>query len=86
MAVDPAGEAYITSNTTNGFVVEKLAADGKTVLYQTAVGQNLAVAGIAVDNSGRFYITVRRPRGLSRPRRAPSSRPPQRSIITSMHL
>jgi uncharacterized protein (TIGR03437 family) len=53
MAVDPTGNVYLAGNN----VVQKLAADGATVLYTTSIGQNLIMAGLAVDAAGRAYVT-----------------------------
>ncbi len=53
MAVDAGGNVYLASNNT----VEKLDADGSTVTYNTTIGQNVSLTGIAVDSSGRAYVT-----------------------------
>jgi uncharacterized protein (TIGR03437 family) len=58
MAVDADGNVYLAAenaNTSNYFV-EKLGTDGATVVYQTSIGVQTPT-GIAVDSSGRLYIT-----------------------------
>jgi uncharacterized protein (TIGR03437 family) len=54
LAVDPAGNAYVAGNYSidGSNFVEKLATDGKTILYKTVVG---SVTGITADASGRAY-------------------------------
>jgi uncharacterized protein (TIGR03437 family) len=53
MAVDPAGNVYLAGND----FVQKLGTDGTTVLYTTSIGQNVTLTGLAVDASGRVYVT-----------------------------
>jgi uncharacterized protein (TIGR03437 family) len=53
MAVDPAGNVYLAGSNS----VEKLGTDGKTVIYTTTIAPDAVVAGIAVDASGRAYVT-----------------------------
>ncbi len=54
LAVDPLGNVYVAGD---GFVL-KLATDGKTVVYQIAFGGMFdSPNGIAVDATGRAYIT-----------------------------
>jgi uncharacterized protein (TIGR03437 family) len=54
MAVDSAGNTYLAGGNS----VEKLSADGTTVLYQTTIGgQSLALVAVALDESGRIYVT-----------------------------
>lgn len=53
MAVDPAGNVYLAGNDS----VQKLAADGTTVVYTTTIGQNLTLIGLAADTGGRAYVT-----------------------------
>jgi uncharacterized protein (TIGR03437 family) len=59
MAVDAAGNVYLAAENANtsNFFIEKLGTDGATVLYQTPIGVVLGPAGIAVDSSGRVYVT-----------------------------
>jgi uncharacterized protein (TIGR03437 family) len=56
MAVDPAGDVYLIGYAASGLLVEKLGTDGKTAIYLKGLGQNLAVRGIAADDSGRLYL------------------------------
>ena len=58
MAVDAAGNVYLAvqNASTSNYSVEKLGTDGTTVVYQTPIGV-LDPAGIAVDSSGRVYVT-----------------------------
>lgn len=65
-AVDPAGNVYLSG----GNLVEKLATDGTTVVYKTALGNGLNVDGnglsseaIAVDATGRAYVAGTVPSG-----------------------
>ncbi|HXM42794.1 MAG TPA: SBBP repeat-containing protein [Bryobacteraceae bacterium] len=53
MAVDPAGNVYLAGSD----FVQKLGADGATVLYTTTIGQNLTPTGLAADTTGRAYVT-----------------------------
>lgn len=54
MAVDPAGNVYLAGGNS----VEKLGPDGKTVLYNTAIGgPSMGAAAIALDSAGRVYAT-----------------------------
>lgn len=65
VAADPAGNVYISSST----FVEKLASDGMTLVYKTVVGndndpnQCLCISAMAVDTSGRVYLTGTVPSG-----------------------
>jgi uncharacterized protein (TIGR03437 family) len=58
MTVDTAGNVYLTAENSNtsSFSVEKLGTDGAKVVYQTPIGVQ-GPAGIAVDSSGRVYVT-----------------------------
>jgi uncharacterized protein (TIGR03437 family) len=59
MAVDAAGNVYLAGNPNGSSVfVEKLGTDGATVVYQTPfpAGAQIPTA-IAVDSSGRVYVT-----------------------------
>jgi hypothetical protein len=61
VALDAAGNAYIGGSTgahaQHDSFVTKLSADGRTVLYQTAlVGGSNVIAGIAVDGGGNAYV------------------------------
>ncbi len=53
MAVDPAGNVYLAGSNS----VEKLATDGKTVIYTTTIAPDAVVAGIAADANGCAYVT-----------------------------
>ena len=53
MAVDPAGNVYLAGTNS----VEKLATDGKTVIYTTTIAPDAVVAGIAADANGCAYVT-----------------------------
>lgn len=53
IAVDPSGNVYLA--TTN--VVEKLGTDGTTVQYTTTIGPGVFIQSLAVDPSGRAYVT-----------------------------
>jgi uncharacterized protein (TIGR03437 family) len=53
LAVDPAGNAYVTSQ---GRVV-KLNGTGTELLYSTTVGDGLYLSSIAVDRDGHAYVT-----------------------------
>lgn len=53
MAVDPAGGVYIGGSN----FAEKLGTDGATVVYRTVIGENVGLNSIAVDASGRAYVT-----------------------------
>ena len=53
MAIDPAGNVYLAGTNS----VEKLATDGKTVIYTTTIAPDAFVAGIAADANGRAYVT-----------------------------
>jgi uncharacterized protein (TIGR03437 family) len=53
LAADSSGSVYVASYT----FVEKLAADGITPVYKTIIGQQLGIFGMAVDSSGRIYVT-----------------------------
>src|ERR1035438_8248659 len=53
MAVDPAGNVYLAGSNS----VEKLATDGRTVIYTTTIAPDAVVAGIAADANGRAYVT-----------------------------
>jgi hypothetical protein len=66
IAVDAAGNAYVTGKATNSFFGEsdgyalKLSADGSTILYGTAFGNppfDASGNGIAVDGSGQATIS-----------------------------
>ncbi len=53
MAVDPAGNIYVAGANE----VEKLAADGTTVLHKMTIGgPNLSITAITVDTAGRLYL------------------------------
>jgi uncharacterized protein (TIGR03437 family) len=58
MAVDAAGNVYLAAENadTSNYFVEKLGTDGATVVYQTPISVQ-TLGGIAVDSSGRVYIT-----------------------------
>ncbi|MGA2131084.1 MAG: hypothetical protein ABSH50_02115 [Bryobacteraceae bacterium] len=55
MAVDPAGNVYLTTYSTSQSVV-KIGTDGATVAYTTNIGANLNLASLAVDAAGRAYV------------------------------
>lgn len=56
MAVDPAGNVYLTSYAAGNYAVVKLGTDGATVEYTTNMGPNVALTGLAVDATGRAYL------------------------------
>ncbi len=56
MAVDPAGNVYLTTYSTNNQGVVKVGADGATVAYTTNMGPGVNLAGLAVDAAGRAYV------------------------------
>jgi len=57
MAADATGNVYLAGNPDGSSTfVEKLGTDGATVVYQTPIGVQMP-AGIAVDSSGRVYVT-----------------------------
>ena len=64
MAVDTAGNVYLAGNPDGSSVfVEKLGTDGAKVAYQTPIGGQIPT-GIAVDSSGRVYVTGRASQGM----------------------
>ncbi len=56
VAVDPAGFAYVTGDSSNGGFITKLNADGSAPVYSTS---GVGGAGIAVDLSGNAYLVGR---------------------------
>ncbi len=64
MAVDSTGNVYLAGNPGGSSVfVEKLGTNGATVVYRTPIGGQTPT-GIAVDSSGRVYVTGRAFQGM----------------------
>src|SRR5262249_5833476 len=59
VAADSTGNAYLLGRTANTLLIEKLSADGTTVLYRTVIGSGYNATGeaIAVNSTGKAYIT-----------------------------
>ncbi|HLY18426.1 MAG TPA: SBBP repeat-containing protein [Bryobacteraceae bacterium] len=66
MAVDAAGNVYLAGNPDgSGVFVEKLGTDGAKAVYQTPISTGAQIpTGIAVDSSGRVYVTGRAFQGM----------------------
>ncbi|HLY17032.1 MAG TPA: SBBP repeat-containing protein [Bryobacteraceae bacterium] len=56
MAVDPAGNVYLTIYSTDNQAVVKVATDGKTVAYTINMAPGVNLTGLAVDAAGRAYL------------------------------
>jgi uncharacterized protein (TIGR03437 family) len=56
MAVDPAGNVYLTTYSTKNQGIVKVGTDGATIAYTTNIEPGVNLIGLAVDAAGRAYV------------------------------
>jgi hypothetical protein len=59
MTADSTGNVYLAGRSTGGMTIQKQSSDGTTQLYRTILGSGFSftVQSIAVDSTGKLYMT-----------------------------